>query len=86
MLQASVAANESDPSTLALLQDRILMQQAKKQIYGSQIERDSLTGGWKIYPIEDEMHVDQRRAKIKLETMIEYALRFGIKYVPPKNN
>ena len=86
LLQASVAANESDPGSLALMQDRILMQQGKKQIYGSQIERDSLTGGWKIYPIEDEMHVDQRRAKIKLETIEEYARRFGIQYVPPKNN
>ncbi|MEO5943584.1 MAG: DUF6624 domain-containing protein [Ferruginibacter sp.] len=40
LLKASIAENESNPSALALLQDRILIQQGKKQIYGSQIDRD----------------------------------------------
>jgi hypothetical protein len=83
MMQQSVADSESRPCDMALLQDRILMRQGKKQIYGSQIVLNN-TGGEDIYPIEDEKNVNIRRQKAGLEPIEEYAKYFGIEYKLPK--
>lgn len=80
LLKQSAEAGESRMSHLALLQDRILMRRGKKQIYGSQVVPDNKTGGWKIYDIDDEKNVNQRRALVGLEPIEEYAKHFGIDY------
>jgi hypothetical protein len=82
LMQASVDAGESRPADLAYLQDRILMQQGKKQLYGSQIVFNK-TGGQELYPIEDERNVNIRRAKMGLQPLEEYAEHFGIEYKLP---
>jgi hypothetical protein len=84
VLEQSVARGESKESHLALLKDRVLMKQGKKQIYGSQLTRDSVTGGWIFYPIEDEKNVNERRSKAGLQPIEEYATYFGIEYKGPK--
>jgi hypothetical protein len=84
LLEQSVAQGESSPSHLALLKDRILMRQGEKQIYGSQVVRDTTTGGWMFYPIEDEKNVNERRKQAGLEPIEEYATYFGIEYKKPK--
>ncbi len=84
LLEASVDAGESRPADLAYLQDRILMRQGKKQLYGSQIVYNN-TGDQVLYPIEDEKNVNVRRAKVGLPPLEEYAERFGIDYhLPPQ--
>lgn len=85
MLQKSVDIGESRPSDLALLQDRILMRQEKKQIYGSQVIINQTTGAPEFHPIEDEKNVNSRRKKVGLEPIEEYAKHFGIDYKPPVN-
>lgn len=84
LLRQSVAIGESDPADLALLEDRILMRQGKPQIYGSQVVSDPATGGWKFWDIEDEIHVNERRAQVGLMPIEEYATYFGIRYIAPK--
>ncbi len=83
LFQKSVEEGESKPSDLALMQDRILMSQGKKQLYGSQIFFDK-TGTQEFYQIDDEKNVNARRAKVGLEPIEEYAKRFGIEYKPPQ--
>lgn len=82
LLQKSVEEGESRPGSLALMQDRILMRQGKKQIYGSQVifnkKREQ-----EFYPIEDEKNVNIRRAKIGMQSLEEYAKLFGINYKLP---
>lgn len=82
LLQQSVDAGESRPADLALLQDRVLMRQGKKQIYGSQVVFNK-RGEQEFYPIEDEKNVDIRRKKVGLQPIEEYAKYFGIEYTPP---
>ena len=82
IMQKSVDEGESSPSDLALLQDRVLMRQGKKQIYGSQVVFNK-TGGQEFYPIEDEKNVNIRRAKVGLQPLEEYAKYFGIEYKLP---
>lgn len=83
LLQKSVEIGGSRPSNLALMQDRILMRQGKKQIYGSQVVMNK-TGGQEFYPIEDEKNVNLRRAKIGMQPLEEYAKFFGIEYKLPE--
>jgi hypothetical protein len=63
LMEQSVNEGESRPGDLAMLQDRILMRQDKKQIYGSQVVFNKITGDQEFYPIEDEKNVNVRRAK-----------------------
>lgn len=84
LLIQSVAAGESRECDLALLQDRVLMRQGKKQIYGSQVIINPKTGLQEFWPIEDEKNVNIRRAKAGLQPMEEYAKYFGIEYMVPK--
>ena len=55
-----------------MLQDRILMRQGKKQIYGSQVVFTK-NGVQEFYSIEDEKNVG-------LHPIEEYAKYFGIDY------
>ena len=81
-MQKSVDTGESRPSDFALLQDRVLMGQGKKQIYGSQVVFNK-RGEQEFYPIVDEKNVNIRRKKAGLEPIEEYAKYFGIEYKPP---
>ncbi len=82
LLVQSVADSQSRPCDLALLQDRVLMRTDKKQIYGSQVVRNSKTGNWEFYPIDDEKNVNIRRSQAGLGPIEDYAKSFGINYLP----
>jgi hypothetical protein len=83
LMQKSVEEGESESNDLALLQDRVLMRQGKKQIYGSQVILNK-SGGQEFYPIEDEKNVNVRRKKVGLQPLEEYAKFFGIDYKLPE--
>ena len=59
-------------STLAHLEDRVLVNKGMKQIYGSQVNSNTL----KPYPIKDEKNVDKLRAEVGLEPLDEYLKGF----------
>lgn len=82
MMQKSFEEGESRPSDFALLQDRVLMGQGKKQIYGSQVVFNK-RGEQEFYPIEDEKNVNNRREKAGLQPIEEYAKYFSIEYKLP---
>jgi hypothetical protein len=57
-------------SQVALTVDRVLMNDGKKQLYGSQFK---FTGsGMEVVPIEDPEHLDERRAQMGLGPFEEY--------------
>ena len=82
LFKQSVEQGESRASDLAYLEDRILMRQGKKQLYGSQVVFNN-TGGQEFYPIEDEKNVNVRRKNVGLQPLEEYASYFGIDYKLP---
>ena len=84
LIQEALKKGEIDPRHVALLEDRILMREGKKQIYGSQLNRNNQTGKYELWPVEDEENLDKRRASIGLEPIADYLKRFGLTYVPPK--
>jgi len=84
LLKEAASMNEARPADVAMLEDRILMREGKKQIYGSQIRTNEVTNQLELYPIEDEENVDARRASVGLPPLAEYLKHFGLEYKPTK--
>ena len=77
VLREATAAGEAGRTDLPLLEDRVRMESGEKQLYGSQLTRGP-DGTPELWPIEDEDHVDERRAKVGLEPLADYLTRFGL--------
>jgi hypothetical protein len=87
LIKDAVAQKEARRADLAMLEDRILTREGKKQVYGTQLRLNQTTQRMELYPIEDEANVDSRRAGVGLEPLAEYLKRgFGIEYAPSKRN
>jgi hypothetical protein len=84
LIKEAEKKKQIDPGDVALLEDRILMREGKKQIYGTQLMWNKNTGKYELYPVEDEEHLDLLRASVGLQPIAEYLKSFGIDYVPPK--
>jgi len=65
----------------ALLQDRVLVAEGKPQIYGTQVTFEDKKPVPK--PIEDEAHLDKRRAEMGLPPFAEYLKFLKDMYFPP---
>ena len=62
LLEAAVKNKEAEPQHLAYLTDRVCVGEGVPQMYGMQLE----------YPIDDQEHVDERRASVGLSSLAEY--------------
>lgn len=76
MMRAAVKLGKAKGTSLAMLEDRVLMEKGKKQIYGSQLYTDAT--GIYVCPIEDVDNLDKRRAEIGLSTMADYLSNWHI--------
>lgn len=80
-LMNAAESGEVDPVDVAYLTDRILVNEGKKQIYGTQFW--SPEGELIPRPIEDEARVEELRAEIGMISMQEYHRRMtGRDWVP----
>jgi hypothetical protein len=87
LIKEAVAQKEARQADLAILEDRILTREGKKQIYGTQVRLNQNTQLMELYPIEDEENVDARRAGVGLEPLAQYVKKaFGMEYTPQKKN
>jgi len=84
LIKEAMEKGEIEPGHVALLEDRILMREGKKQVYGSQLRRNEKTGKYEMWPVEDEENLDKRRLSVGLEPIAEYLKRFGVTYIPPR--
>jgi hypothetical protein len=81
-MRTAVQLGAARAEDLALLEDRVLTEQGKPQIYGSQVRMDS-AGKASFFPILDEINVNRRRATVGLGPLEDYAHYFGINYHLP---
>ena len=72
MMREAVKNENARGSSLALLEDRVSMRQGNRQIYGSQISRDQVSGEFYVAPLIDPENVDERRAKVGLGSIADY--------------
>lgn len=78
MMREAVRKGNAKASSLALLEDRVALEQGKKQIYGSQIGRDEETGEYYLLPLIDPDNVDKRRAEVGLGSIQDYISNWGM--------
>jgi hypothetical protein len=85
-LMKEQSLGEVDPRDMAYLEDRILVHTERKQRYGTQFgETRDESGKLIAYgprPIDDEEHIDERRAEVGLEPMEEYIKEITGRYYP----
>jgi hypothetical protein len=77
----ALPAGEVMPQWIALLTDRVRVDEGVPQLYGSQFR--VVDGRMVPYPIEDEARVDERRAAMGLPSMAEYARMLEEMYKAP---
>ena len=70
LLRAAYEAGEASGQNLALLTDRVLVSEGKKQLYGTQV--GVRNGILTVQPVEDEPNFDKRRKKMGLPSMDKY--------------
>lgn len=79
-MKESVLAGESSANQLAMLTDRVLVGQGKKQLYGSQFDRDPETGVRSLKPVEDPVNLNKRRIEIGLSPLEDYLKKYNIEW------
>jgi hypothetical protein len=78
MMREAVKKGNARASSLALLEDRILLRTGKNQIYGSQIGTDNKTNTNYVLPLDDPDNVDQRRAAVGLQPLADYISHWNL--------
>ena len=72
-------------SDLAMLQDRILVKQGKKQMYGTQLIYDETEGKYILEPLVYPERVEERRKVVGLQPMNEYLEYYGLSWEEEKS-
>ncbi|RYU81014.1 DUF6624 domain-containing protein [Hymenobacter persicinus] len=72
MIRQATLRGDLSPFGYLFLQDQVLVRQGKPQLFGTQMVTDPKTGKRVVAPIEDEVHVDERRAVFGQSTLAEY--------------
>lgn len=76
LMAKEVKKHNAAGDNYALLQDRVLANQGKKQLYGTQVRVDPKTHRAKPLPIQDSLHVDARRKAVGLQPLKDYLKSF----------
>lgn len=80
LMREAVENKNAAASSLAMLEDRVALGKNKKQIFGSQIGRDSKSGEYYVQPIEDPENVDERRRKVGLGPLNDYTANWNFEW------
>lgn len=78
IIKNAVKKGDAEPWHYAYLTDRILMNQGKKQIYGTQTIISSNPKNSYVVPLENPEKVDELRQEFGLEPLKEYLEEMGI--------
>lgn len=80
LLKEAINTQEAKSSNYAYLYDRVQVAYNEKQIYGTQIQTNVLTGKREFVPIKNEHEVNEKRKDMGLSDIISFAKRMGISY------
>ena len=78
MMRQAVEEGNARKNSLAMLEDRVAFRTNGKQIYGSQIGRDTFTGEYYVLPLVNPDSVNVRRARMNLGSIEGYVSRYNI--------
>ena len=74
LMTQAVRAGEADPQQLAMLRDRVLVNEGRPQIYGTQIA-GVVDGAPVPWPCEEPDQMDARRAEVGLDPFLVHVTR-----------
>jgi hypothetical protein len=77
LMQQAVSAGAAGPRELAFLRDRTLVNEGRKQVYGTQIAgvKDGAPVPW---PCEEPERMDELRAEVGIEPFDAYVAKFAM--------
>lgn len=76
-LLAAVRAGEARPADAAMLEDRVLASAGRPQRHGTQVKDGQ------VLPIDRPACVDVRRARVRMQPMVDYARMLGAEWTAP---
>lgn len=79
-MKAAVAGGKAKGAHLALLQDRLDLNEGRKQSYGSQVMWSVANNKYFVLPIDDPDNVDSRRSDVGLPPLAEYLSVWEMKW------
>ncbi|WP_231460395.1 DUF6624 domain-containing protein [Pedobacter sp. Leaf132] len=77
LMDNEVKRKNASASNNAMLRDRVLVSEGKKQIYGTQVRYNAALKKSQPFPIENPDQVDSRRKSVGLSTLAEYLKLFN---------
>ncbi len=83
-LEAAAGRGDIGPGAIAMMRDRLLVEEGKPQLYGTQVHTDPGSGQNSLHPLSDPATVDRRRAEVGLGPLREYLQRFAIDFAVPQ--
>jgi hypothetical protein len=78
LMKIQIDKKNANKAKYAYLTDRILTNKNQKQIYGTQLKRDSVTGKFTPFPLKYPKTVNKLRKGMGLEPLEEYVRDFGL--------
>lgn len=85
MLMAACNRSDAEWDALALMIDRIEVNEGRPQVYGSQVTYKEDKGVYEPFPIIDEHNLDKRRKEVGLRPARNYYANWDIKYMVEQN-
>ena len=80
ILKQSAENGDLRKKVIAMMEDRMMMDYNKPQIYGTQVYRKSNSEPWILYNLKDPELVNKRREEVGLEPIEQYLENFGIDF------
>ncbi len=85
MLMAACNKRDADWDALALLIDRIEVNEGRPQVYGSQVRYNKDKEVYEPFPVADEHNLDRRRKEVGLPPARNYYANWDIDYTVEQN-
>ncbi|RFP66796.1 hypothetical protein D0N36_01545 [Hymenobacter lapidiphilus] len=82
MIRQATLQGDLSPMGYVYMQDNLLVLINKPQMFGTQIRLNTTTKKKEVAPIDDEAHVDERRAEFGLGPLADYLKRLDVNYKP----
>ncbi|MGB3547454.1 MAG: DUF6624 domain-containing protein [Saprospiraceae bacterium] len=83
-LEAAAERGDIEWGTIAMMKDRVLVEDGQPQIYGTQVATDPVTGANELSPLWEPEYVNQRRAAAGMGPLQDYLNRFGVRFDVPQ--
>lgn len=80
VIKESVQKGDLKPRCLALMEDRMMRDFGKKQLYGSQLIKKDTTDTWTLYPVRQPEELNIRRKKMGMKPIEEYLESLEVDY------